>query len=121
MSYTLNSLKGIYMVPIIWVIRGDTRSLDCSSYTYPKPVLQSLVAELHVSNYWVHGPLKFQNWVDLEVRIRRNQSRHCMVFLWRFGLFGGGPYKQCSGFRMSHLQRQSDCLCVRVWSIAETV
>ena len=32
MSYSLNSLKGAYIGDYIGVIRGDTRSLDYSSY-----------------------------------------------------------------------------------------
>ena len=32
MSYSLNSLKGVMKASIIEVIRGDTRSLDYSSY-----------------------------------------------------------------------------------------
>ena len=35
MSYSLNSSKGVIQGTIIGVIKGDTRSVDYSSYTYP--------------------------------------------------------------------------------------
>ena len=57
---SLNPLKGGYIGDCrgeyYRVIKGDTRSLDFGSYTYSRPVLQSVLPTFQVLNSWVLGP-----------------------------------------------------------------
>ena len=59
MSSSQNSLKGGYIGDFIGTIigltKGDTRSLDKSSYTYPEHVLKLLLPTSEVPKYWILG------------------------------------------------------------------